>query len=124
MKFIGRWLLVLVVGIALAGCGSSKATTPRSSNKKTGKTKAQVAEKKKPPGKTKIGGVFGGIFLDEYRGQLKSTDPEERVRGCQGLAGLGERAVDALPELKDAAARDKSQRVRTEAKKAIEAIEG
>jgi hypothetical protein len=122
MRRFVQWLVVLLFAISLAGCGSSKATTTTPKKKPT-KKKTQVAEKKKPAGKTKIGGVWGGMFLDEYRNQLKSGDPEQRIKGCKGLAGLGERAVDALPELKEAAASDKNQRVRAEAKKAIETIE-
>jgi hypothetical protein len=123
MGRIWRVAVIFLVAISLAGCGGAKATPTKPVAKKPVKTKKTKTGEKKPSGKTKIGGVFGGLFLDEYRTALTSDDPNERIRGCQGLGNLGERAVDALDELRDVAARDSSKRVRVEAKKAIKEIE-
>src|SRR5688572_26261706 len=124
MGRVWRVVMILLVGVSLVGCGGAKATTTKAPKKKPAKKKkVETAEKKPPQGKTKIGGVFGGLFLDDYRTALKSDDPDERIRGCQGLGTLGERAVEALPELKEVAAGDKSKRVRVEAQKAIKEIE-
>ena len=122
MGRIWRVAMILLVAVSLVGCGGAKATQTKPATKKPVKKKITKA-KKKPPGKTKIGGVFGGIFLDEYRTALKSSDPDERVRGCVGLGNLGERAIDALGELKEVAARDKNKQVRLAAQRAIKEIE-
>jgi hypothetical protein len=117
--------MVLLVAVSLAGCGgaTAKPTKPAKNKPAKKKKKVETAEKKPPQGKTKIGGVWGGLFLDDYRTALKSDDADERIRGCQGLGNLGERAIDALADLKKVASSDRNKRVRAEAQKAIKEIE-
>lgn len=56
-------------------------------------------------------------------GRLKDPDPRARVVAAQFLAGRGEKAKEALPQLRDLT-KDKNSQVSAAAKIAVERLEG
>ena len=87
MGRVWRVVMILLVGVSLVGCGGAKATTTKAPKKKPAKKKkVETVEKKPPQGKTKIGGVFGGFFLDDYRTARKKRRSR---RADSGLPGTG-----------------------------------
>jgi hypothetical protein len=62
-------------------------------------------------------------MLEEYRKNLKSSDPKEREQACVGLFNMRDGATEALPELRRLVKSEKDKKVRDAARRAIRAIE-
>jgi hypothetical protein len=121
-------LLALIAMPAILGCGSSEAKTTTASSKDSKKPKKKPKSKHPKPGEKPAGykapqKVWGPVMLEEYRNNLKSSDPKQREMACVGLFNMRDGAAEALPELKRLVKKEKDKKVLAAAKRAIKAIE-
>lgn len=97
------WLAMVLM--TAAGCSSA-----------TKKTKKKSA-RKQPKGPQ----TMGGLLLDAYVDDLKSSSADKRINAARELANMGANAKKALPILEKMAA-DKDPKVAAAAKQALASI--